>query len=79
MSLSKSMLIENVDSFLQEIELSNPKQETIEWYLFNNLKKYLSSIADTENPIEIKNATGRLSIFCTESMNWDSELYKKCM
>jgi hypothetical protein len=55
----------------------SPK-ESLEWYLSNNLNEYLRSIEESTKPIDILRATKLLSRFCTESMDWDTEIYKKC-
>ena len=78
MKLTKEQLIKKTEFFLEEIESFKPKNETLEWYLSNNLKKYLESIRFANGSTEIRNATRILSRFCTESMNWDTDLYKKC-
>lgn len=78
MKPSKLELIKQTTSFLGEIESLKPQKETLDWYLSNHLKKYLVSVKKADKPLEIRNATGILSRFCTESMDWDTELYKKC-
>ncbi len=75
----KLALIEQANSFLTEIESLNPQRESVEWHLSNNLKKFLESVKVTNSFPEIKNATRILSKFCTESMDWDTELYRKCI
>lgn len=78
MKLYKENLIKQASSFLKELEHLNPKHGSLEWYLSNNLQTYLFSIKNADNQTEIQIATKILSRFCTESMDWDTELYKKC-
>lgn len=79
MKIIKAVLIEEINRIIQELRFLKPKQESLEWYLLNNLNTYLQSIERADENIKIKNATEIFGMFCTESMNWDTDLYKKCM
>lgn len=79
MKISKAILIAQTNYFLIEMESLNVDHKSVEWYLSNNLKKFLHSVQTANTPFEIKNATKILSRFCTESMNWDTKLYAKCI
>jgi hypothetical protein len=79
MNTLKVELIEKITVLLNELNLSKPPQESLEWYLLSNLNQYLHSIDVASDHKEISNSTKIFSGFCTESMNWDTELYRKCV
>ena len=78
MKPDKSMLLEKTRSLLEEFKSSNPERESLEWYLINNLTNYLNTIDQANKPYVIKSATANFGRFCTESMDWDTALNKKC-
>ncbi len=77
-TISKNQLIIEVRSFLNALAVQQPKQESLEWYLANNLEDYLKDLEEAQKPNEIKVATKILSRFCIESMDWDTPLFKRC-
>lgn len=79
MNAEKALLLEEIKNYIQELRFLRPEKETLEWYLINNLSQYLAMVERTDEPIEIHNATSIFSRFCTESMDWDTSIYKKCM
>ena len=78
MATNKNHLMDEVQKFLGDLEKSNPANESLEWYLVNHLKEYFGTmnIATTEN--QIKQATEKFDMFCIDSMNWDTPLFKRC-
>lgn len=78
MAINKQELIKTGQDFLNNIEESRPKQESLEWYLINNLRKYLEVLNCAETAEQIKSATEKLDMFCIESMDWDTPLFKRC-
>lgn len=78
MDINKQQLINEVQSFLHDIEIMNPKKESLEWYLVNNLKKYLKELISAETITQIKKSTEIIDIFCVESMDWNTALFKRC-
>lgn len=54
------------------------KKERLEWYLINNLKVYCDSLKNAISTQEIKNAAEKLDMFCVESMDWNTSLFKRC-
>ena len=78
MNNEKQVLIKNIKIFIDDIEIIAPEKESLEWYLLNNLKEYFRSINDTKSSEEVKRVTQLFSRFCVESMDWDTDLFKKC-
>ncbi|OGT26075.1 MAG: hypothetical protein A3B71_04235 [Gammaproteobacteria bacterium RIFCSPHIGHO2_02_FULL_42_43] len=78
MLIEKQQLINEVQTFLQELKKNNPERESLEWYLINNLNRYLESLTAAGSAQEIKIATKILSRFCVDCMNWDTTLFKQC-
>jgi len=78
MDIEKKRFINQIKLFLKDIESNLPKKKSFEWYLLNNLKSYIQLINDSQSSQDIKKATKIFSRFCVESMDWDTELYKKC-
>lgn len=77
-AINKEELIKEVTLFLKDIDTENPKLESLEWYLRNNLGDYLLDIKKADTSIQIKKATYILSRFCIESMDWDTYLFQRC-
>jgi hypothetical protein len=71
-------LIEAIDSLLSRLSEQSREKESLEWYLHNNLVDYKSALQCAETRQEIENATRALIRFCTESMDWDNELFRAC-
>jgi hypothetical protein len=63
---------------LDEMESLKPIGESLEWYLINQIKKLISALGDAKSTQDIQNCVGVFSRFCTESMDWDTDLYRKC-
>ncbi len=78
MNSAKQGFINEIKLFSDELNSKNPRQESLEWYLLNNLKNYLHSISHAQSSQDIIRATKIFSRFCVESMDWNNELYKKC-
>lgn len=71
-------LIQSVDLLLNELTSNAIKEDGLEWYLINNLSDYRSVLNNNPTPLELENATRALTWFCTESIDWDTDLYKVC-
>jgi hypothetical protein len=71
-------LIELVDALLHEISAREIARESLEWYLRNNLEVFKREVLSSATPRDLENAARALSHFCTESMEWDSELFRAC-
>jgi len=78
MGIDKNNLINEAQNFLDDLEKSNPENESLEWYLINNLKGYLTAINTATTTKQIKQATEKLDMFCVDSMNWNAPLFKRC-
>ncbi len=76
--INKNKLISEVEVLLSELDVQQPQQESLEWYLKNNLYDYLQDVEKTNNANDLKIATKILSRFCLESMDWDTPLFKRC-
>jgi len=78
MVIEKKELIDQVQLFLYELEKKEVLKESLEWYLINNLKKYVEKLNIAETSSQIKLATEKFDTFCIESMDWDTPLFKRC-
>ena len=78
MTIEKQQLINQVQIFLEELKKKNPEKESLEWYLINNLNKYLTSLIIANTSQEIKIANEKLGMFCIDCMDWDTPLFKRC-
>jgi len=79
MNINKKNIINALENLIIEYNLRNSISDTHEWYLFNNTIKYIYSLKTVNTPSDIKNAAITYGMFCTESMDWDTELYKECV
>lgn len=78
MSIEKQQLIDEVKIFLEELKKKNPEKESHEWYLINNLNRYLASLVIAETAYDIKISTKKFDMYCIDCMDWDTPLFKKC-
>ncbi len=78
MAIDKHELIKEAQFFLYDLEGKEQKQESLECYLINNLKKYLEALNCAETAVQIQKATEDLDMFCLDSMDWDTPLFKRC-
>lgn len=78
MVIKNNELSNEVQAFLDELINTNPKKESLEMYLINNLKIYLNALNNAETATQIKQVTERFDMFCIDSMNWDTPLFKRC-
>lgn len=78
MVIDKRELIRETQSFLTELKKNEPRKESLEWYLINNLINYLSVLNTSKTAMEIKTATEKLDMFCIECMDWNTPLFKRC-
>ncbi len=76
--ITKETLLQEARAFLDELSSQPMTEGSLEWYLSNNLRDYVESVERSDSAKAIKNATRILSRFCTESMNWDTILYRRC-
>lgn len=72
-------LVNLTNALLKQIEIPSSARESLEWYLKNNLSEFQAVVKSAQNAGEVENATLALSRFCTESMDWDTALFKACM
>jgi hypothetical protein len=71
-------LVDAVDELLAHIQPA-AHGDNLEASLRNHLTSFrVGAVAATE-PRDVKNSARALSLFCTEHMNWDSDLYRRCM
>jgi len=71
-------LLESIDKVLGLLAQNAPTRESLEWYLGNNLRSFREALVSARTRLDVENATRALSRFCTESMEWDSELFREC-
>jgi hypothetical protein len=71
-------LIDLVDALLREIAGRAVARESLEWYLRNNLEDFRRKALGSPAPRALEGAARALSHFCTDSMEWDSELFRAC-
>lgn len=74
----KVKLHQQLTSLLAEVEAISPQPESLEWYLANQVRKYVSALDAAGSAQDVENCTAVFSRFCTESMDWDTALYKRC-
>jgi hypothetical protein len=72
-------IVQKINSLIEQIEGNAPAHESLEWYLLNNLEEYRSALEVSRSKLETDNATRMFCRFCTESMDWETPLYKSCM
>jgi hypothetical protein len=72
-------IIQKIDDLLTQIRGGASIRESLEWYLKNNLINYRRAIEEDRSARDIDNATRVFARFCTESMDWDTPLYRSCM
>jgi hypothetical protein len=75
--INKEYLINELEKLIAEHDLQKSTPNTHKWHLLNNTKKYIDALKAADTPIDVKNAVTDYGMFCTESMDWDTELYKK--
>lgn len=78
MVINKHQLISEIQKFLDNLEANNPSNESLEWYLINNLKEYFDEINNATTAKQIKQATEKFDMFCVDSMDWDTPLFERC-
>jgi hypothetical protein len=71
-------LLESIDAVVNRLAQGTPARESLEWYLGNNLRSYREALQKAKTRRDVENATRALSRFCTESMEWSSELFREC-
>lgn len=76
--LNVGELLNELNALAKIIDGKKPERETIEWYLLNNINTYISSIECAQSNNDVENASEVFSRFCTDSMDWDTDLYKMC-
>jgi hypothetical protein len=78
MAIEKQELINKARLFMSELKKENPEKESLEWYLINNLRRYLNALDEARTAEQIKVATYVFRRFYLESMDWDTPLFKQC-
>jgi hypothetical protein len=71
-------LIAAIDTLLELLSQKPRERESLEWYLANNLDDYKRAVQDASDKGGIEDATRALNRFCTESMDWDNDLFRRC-
>jgi hypothetical protein len=66
-------LLTGVDALLSHLDGATGD---VERTLRTRLREYRVSVAAATLPSDIRNSTAALSRFCTEHMDWDSEMYR---
>jgi hypothetical protein len=74
----KEDLHHRLERLMSEVEARSPLAESVEWYLINQVRTFSGSLDAAKSKQDIENCTGVFSRFCAESMDWDTDLYKKC-
>jgi hypothetical protein len=54
-------------------------QGSLEWYLNNNLADYAVVVGKSDGAQDLEQASRALMRFCTESLDWDTPLYRECV
>jgi hypothetical protein len=72
-------LIQKIDWVLEATAEKAAIKESLEWYLRNNLVRYKQLLQSDPSQMQLKDATRALMRFCTESMDWNTVLYRDCM
>ncbi|TFY97068.1 hypothetical protein [Ramlibacter humi] len=70
-------LIQEVDALQQKIAASAAAHGSVEWYLKNHLDEFAAAAPAGGSYLE--NAARALMRFCTESMDWDTPLYREAI
>ena len=74
----KLQLIMEINQFLIELKDKSPISESLEWYLINNLESYLKGVNEANTSGDVENLSDILDRFCVESMDWDTEIFRRC-
>jgi hypothetical protein len=70
-------LIQEIEALQDKIATAAATQESLEWYLKNNLDDFAAAVQAGGKDLE--NAARVLMRFCTESMDWDTPLYREAI
>lgn len=76
--MDKQSVIGSIDALMVKLELEKLQKDSLEWYLVNNLRAYRDALLTATEGREFEKATHILSRFCTESMDWNTELFLEC-
>jgi hypothetical protein len=80
--MTTTELKQNLDHQLAELldglQALRPADGSLEWYLINQVKMLMSAIENAQSKQDLQNGVGVFSRFCTESMDWDTDLYRRC-
>ncbi|ODB95144.1 hypothetical protein A3197_17425 [Candidatus Thiodiazotropha endoloripes] len=76
--IAKDELLDESRALLDDLTNQSIIEGSLEWYLNNNLRLFIESIEQSGSAKEIVNAARTLSRFCTESMDWETDLYLRC-
>ena len=71
-------LVDAIDELLAHIQPA-AHGDSLEAYLRNHLTRFRERAVAATKPADVKNSANTLSSFCVEHMNWDSDLYRRCM
>ena len=69
-------LLTGVDALLSRLDGFDSELDRT---LCGLLREYRVSVAAATSPEDIRNSTAALTRFCTEHMDWDSELYRSIL
>ncbi len=73
---NKTQLMNKVTKYIALLKGMNLPDESLEWYLINNLEKCLEELEIANSAKDVENASKILSRFCLESMNWEDREFK---
>jgi hypothetical protein len=71
-------LVDAIDELLSHIQPA-AHGESVEAYLRNHLTSFREGAVPATKPADVKNSASALSRFCVEHMDWDSDLFRRCM
>jgi hypothetical protein len=76
--MDRQSVIESIDALMAKLQSEKLQKDSLEWYLVNNLRTYKDALLVATEGREVERATHALSRFCTESMDWNTELFREC-
>jgi hypothetical protein len=76
MITTQEQLVKQLENQLAILRSYTLERDTHDWYLYNNLEKYLKVVKSYKSASELKKAASVFGSYCTESMNWNTNEYK---
>lgn len=75
--MNKHEILACYEALLKDFKKMNAKSGSVEWYLMGHLRRTLDVLPDSFTKTGIENALTPLEHFCTDSMDWDSDLFRR--